>query len=134
MKWKIVIFLSLILLFLLVNVKSPAQKYYVEPVKIEGLTAAQTGIEGALLPLGVIGPNRKTRAVFPVSGETLKSLKAKYKFMEQKAGIPFIKAASWPDFALVAKKSTEDLERALANLLQRINNLEERVKKLEGRK
>jgi len=106
MKWKIVAFMSLILLFLLVNVKSPAQKYYTEPVKGKGSTVGQKAIEGALLPLGVIGPDRKARAVFPVSGYTLKSLKAKYKIVDEKEGIPFLKTASWPDFAFVAKKST----------------------------
>jgi len=133
MKWKIVTLMSLILLFLLVNNKSPAQQYYTKPIKVKEWAMAPNGGVDVLVPLGVIGPDRKARAVYPVSGSTLKLLGAKYKFVDEKEGIPFLRAASLPDFAFIAKKSTEDLERALANLLHRVNNLEERVKKLERR-
>ena len=70
----------------------------------------------ALEPLGIISPNPKIKAVFPMGAVTAKEFKRKYGVVKMMGGVDFVKAKSWELYSAMAKASSDDLSRVVADL------------------
>ena len=125
--WKIIFIVFLILFVSFENSKLTAeQKQY--PNIPSAMTKSQ------LKALGVIAPDGKTRFVFPMKVMTAKRIKEELGVVYFKKGnIDFVRTKSWRGFSDIAKASTDDLTRTIADLISRVDSLEGRVRKLENK-
>ena len=92
----------------------------------------QFGVMPKLVPLGVITPDGE-RAIFQMSEPTAKQLIWELGVRTKEGDVPFVYGNSWEAVVRVAKASSEDLTRTVADLLVRVDNLEKRVTDLERR-
>ena len=96
------------------------------------LSVAVPKSQSKLSPIGVMGP-RNALMIFTVSESTKKYLNTTYRPPDNIEGVDYYQVRSWEDISRIALKSNEDLEKAMANLTQRVNDLEDRVSVLEER-
>lgn len=90
----------------------------------------QWGSKANLVPLGVITPDGG-RMIFQMSGPEAAKLSKALGIRMEEGGVPYVWGHSWRAVAQVAKASSEDLSRTVADLVVRVDALEKKVSDLE---
>lgn len=128
MKWKISFIVFMVLLFSLACHKIIAKEKYTS----EGMVGKW--MKADFRKLGVIAPDGKIKLVFPMSKKSFAHFYGARPVGFGVRPVPYVKMASWEDFANASKASTEDLMEIIANLNARVDELEGRIAELEKKR